>query len=121
MVCSAVVRMFDCGAFTTITPWVVAASVSTLSSPMPARPDHHEVLAGGQHLGGDGRGRADDQRVGARRPPRRAAPGVRSSCRSTSWPAARSRSRPPSAIFSVTRIRAMGAESGRPPPRPANR
>ena len=38
MVCSAVVRMFDCGAFTTITPWVVAASVSTLSSPMPARP-----------------------------------------------------------------------------------
>ena len=38
MVCSAVVRMFDCGALTTITPCVVAASVSTLSSPIPARP-----------------------------------------------------------------------------------
>ena len=75
IVCSAVVRMFDCGAFTTITPWVVAASVSTLSSPMPARPDHHEVLPGRQHLGGDGGGRADDQGVGARAPPRGAARG----------------------------------------------
>ena len=55
IVCSAVVRMFDCGAFTTITPWVVAASVSTLSSPMPGPPDHHEVLPGRQHLGGDRR------------------------------------------------------------------
>ena len=36
--CSAVVRMFDCGALTTITPCAVAASTSTLSSPMPARP-----------------------------------------------------------------------------------
>ena len=38
MVCSAVERMFDCGAFTTITPRRVAASTSTLSRPMPARP-----------------------------------------------------------------------------------
>ena len=30
--------MFDCGAFTTITPRSVAAATSTLSSPMPARP-----------------------------------------------------------------------------------
>ena len=38
MVCSAAETMFDCGALTTITPRRVAASRSTLSSPMPARP-----------------------------------------------------------------------------------
>ena len=38
IVCSAVERMFDCGALTTITPRSVAASTSTLSRPMPARP-----------------------------------------------------------------------------------
>ena len=38
IVCSAAERMFDCGAFTTITPRSVAASTSTLSRPMPARP-----------------------------------------------------------------------------------
>ncbi len=37
MVCSAAERMFDCGAFSTITPLRVAASTSTLSSPIPAR------------------------------------------------------------------------------------
>ena len=35
--CSAAETMFDCGAFTTITPLRVAASTSTLSIPMPAR------------------------------------------------------------------------------------
>ena len=38
MVCSAAERMFDCGALTTMTPRSVAATVSTLSRPMPARP-----------------------------------------------------------------------------------
>ena len=38
MACSAAERTFDSGAFTTITPRRVAASTSTLSSPMPARP-----------------------------------------------------------------------------------
>ena len=38
MVCSAAEMMLDCGAFTTMTPRRVAASTSTLSSPMPARP-----------------------------------------------------------------------------------
>ena len=38
MACSAAERMFDSGAFTTMTPRRVAASTSTLSSPMPARP-----------------------------------------------------------------------------------
>ena len=52
MACSAAERMFDCGAFTTITPRRVAASTSTLSSPIPARPDHDELAAGLEHLGG---------------------------------------------------------------------
>ena len=38
MVCSAADRTLDCGALTTITPRAVAASTSTLSRPMPARP-----------------------------------------------------------------------------------
>ena len=38
IVCSAAETMFDCGALTTITPRAVAASTSTLSRPMPARP-----------------------------------------------------------------------------------
>ncbi len=36
-VCSAAETMFDCGAFTTMTPRRVAASRSTLSRPIPAR------------------------------------------------------------------------------------
>ena len=38
IVCSAAESTFDCGAFTTITPRLVAAATSTLSSPIPARP-----------------------------------------------------------------------------------
>ena len=38
MVCSAAEMMFDCGALTTVMPRRVAASTSTLSKPMPARP-----------------------------------------------------------------------------------
>ena len=37
IVCSAADTMFDCGAFTTMTPRRVAASTSTLSRPIPAR------------------------------------------------------------------------------------
>ena len=37
-VCSAAVITFDCGALATITPRLVAASTSTLSTPTPARP-----------------------------------------------------------------------------------
>jgi hypothetical protein len=37
IVCSAALIVFDCGAFTTITPRRVAASTSTLSTPIPAR------------------------------------------------------------------------------------
>ena len=37
-VCSAAATMFDCGAFATMMPRLVAASTSTLSTPIPARP-----------------------------------------------------------------------------------
>ncbi len=37
-VCSAAVTTFDCGAFATMIPRLVAASTSTLSTPTPARP-----------------------------------------------------------------------------------
>ena len=36
--CSAAVITFDCGAFATTTPRLVAATTSTLSTPTPARP-----------------------------------------------------------------------------------
>ena len=65
MVCSAAETMLLCGALTTITPRVVAASTSTLSRPMPARPTTSRLGAGGEHLVGHLRGRADDQGVGA--------------------------------------------------------
>ena len=38
IVCSAAATMFDCGAFATMIPRFVAASTSTLSTPIPARP-----------------------------------------------------------------------------------
>src|SRR3954465_11681744 len=37
-VCSAAATMFDCGALATMIPRLVAASTSTLSTPIPARP-----------------------------------------------------------------------------------
>ena len=45
MVCSAAERMFDTGAFTTMTPSSVAFATSTLSRPMPARPTTTMSLA----------------------------------------------------------------------------
>ena len=38
IVCSAAATMFDCGAFATMIPRLVAAGTSTLSTPIPARP-----------------------------------------------------------------------------------
>ncbi len=66
IVCSAVERMFDCGAFTTITPRAVATSTSTLSRPMPGAADDDEVGPRLEHLGRDLRGGPDDQRGGPR-------------------------------------------------------
>ena len=62
IVCSAADRMFDCGAFTTITPRRVASATSTLSSPMPGPADHDEVGAGREHLGRHLRRAADHER-----------------------------------------------------------
>ncbi len=64
-VCSAAERMFDCGAFTTITPRRVASATSTLSSPMPARPTTTRSAPGFEHLGGDLRRAADHERLRA--------------------------------------------------------
>ena len=44
-VCSAAARTFPSGAFATMTPWSVAASMSMLSTPMPARPTMTSSLA----------------------------------------------------------------------------
>ena len=38
IVCSAAATTFDCGAFATTIPRLVAAATSTLSTPIPARP-----------------------------------------------------------------------------------
>ncbi len=62
MVCSAADSTLDCGAFTTMTPRRVAASTSTLSRPMPARPDDDELVGRLDDLRGDLRGAADHQR-----------------------------------------------------------
>ena len=62
-VCSAADSTFDCGAFTTITPRRVAASTSTLSRPMPARPTTTRSARGLQHLGRHLGRRPDDERM----------------------------------------------------------
>ena len=45
IVCSAAATMFDCGALATTMPRLVAASTSTLSTPMPARPTTFSLSA----------------------------------------------------------------------------
>ena len=56
-------RCSTSGALTTITPRAVAAGTSTLSRPTPARATTLSRRAGGQRLGVDLGGRADEQRV----------------------------------------------------------
>ncbi len=65
IVCSAAEMMFDCGAFTTITPRRVAASTSTLSRPMPARPTTTRSAPASSTSAVTVRGRPDDEGVGA--------------------------------------------------------
>ena len=50
MACSAVVIELPNGVFMTMTPLAVAALVSMLSTPMPARPTTFEPRRRGQHL-----------------------------------------------------------------------
>ncbi len=108
MVCSAAERMLDCGALTTMTPAEVAASTSTLSRPMPARPTTTRSVPAAS---------TSAVTVVAERMIRACAPltasssssGLRPVWTSTSWPASRRRSSPESAIFSATSTRAMSA------------
>ena len=77
--CSAALTMLELGAFTTITPALVAASTSTLSRPTPARATTRSLGASRKRLGVD-RGRAADDdrvRVGERRQQRGAVRAVR--------------------------------------------
>src|SRR5271168_272782 len=62
MACSAVVIELPNGVFMTMTPRAVAAGMSTLSTPMPARPITLSVLARSSSLAVTGR-RADRQAV----------------------------------------------------------
>src|SRR5437588_3886765 len=104
-VCSAAERMFDCGALTTITPRLVAAATSTLSTPMPARPTTIRSWAasstGSVTL-------VAERIISASAPPTAStnSSGDKPKRTSTEWPASRRRPKPPSAISSVTRIRA---------------
>ena len=72
-VSSAAEMMFEVGAFTTMTPAVVAALMSTLSSPTPARAMTLSSRRGGDRLGVDlRRGTHEDRvRIGERREERR--------------------------------------------------
>ena len=63
MACSAVVIELPNGVFMTMTPLAVAAGMSTLSTPMPARPITFELLRLLQKLGRDLGGGADGEPV----------------------------------------------------------
>src|SRR6516225_8991513 len=62
--CSDALTMLELGAFTTITPALVAASTSTLSRPGPGH--HAQVGGAGQRLRIDLRSAPDDHRVHVR-------------------------------------------------------
>ena len=63
MACSAVVIELPNGVFITMTPRAVAAGMSTLSTPMPARPTTFSFVALFEQLGRDLGGRADREAV----------------------------------------------------------
>ena len=106
IVCSAAETMFDSGALVTITPAFVAASTSTLSKPTPARPTTSRPLTA---LSTAASTLVALRTMSACAPCSAAmsASPFNPSCTSTTWPAARRRSRPASAISSVTRTRAI--------------
>ena len=104
MVCSAADTMLLCGALTTMTPRLVAASTSTLSRPMPARPTTISESATSSTSAVTW---VAERMIKACAPCSACVSLDRSSSTCTSWPAARRRSSPPSAISSVTRMRAI--------------
>ena len=106
MVCSAADTMFDSGAFATITPRRVADSTSTLSRPTPARPTTMRESAAA--INASSTWVADrTMRAWAPLMAEWSCSGDNPVCTSTSWPAARSLSKPPSANSSETRIFAI--------------
>ena len=66
MVCSAAESVLDCGALTTITPRGGGGLDVDVVEPDAGPADDDQVGAGGEHLGGDLGGGADDEGVGAR-------------------------------------------------------
>ena len=63
MACSAVVIELPKGVFITTMPLAEAAGMSTLSTPMPARPMTRRLVGPGDQLGGDLGRRADGEAV----------------------------------------------------------
>ena len=63
MACSAVVIELPKGVFITTMPLAEAAGMSTLSTPMPARPMTRRLVGLGDELGGDLGRRADGEAV----------------------------------------------------------
>src|SRR5215208_424368 len=111
-VCSAAVITFDCGAFATTTPRLVAASTSTLSTPTPARPTAFSRLARSSRPAVSCV--ADRIRIASNSPMRRSSsPSSQSMPSSTSKPASRSNSTPESPIFSLTRTFTSGRRRNR--------
>ena len=106
-VCSAAATEFDSGALATMIPRLVAASMSTLSTPVPARPITFRWSARSISSGSSLVRRADQDRVVTRRSARRA-PRSDMSMPSSTSKCSRSRSTPASAIFSLTSTRGIG-------------
>src|SRR3954465_7589450 len=107
IVCSAAVITFDCGALATITPCLVAASTSTLSTPTPARPTalRFSALASRSAVSLV----PERIRMPSKSPIRRSSsPSSQSTPSSTSKPASRSSWTPESPIFSLTRTFTSG-------------
>ncbi len=106
MVCSAAESTLDCGALTTITPCLVAASTSMLSSPTPARATTTNCLPAANIAAST---MVAERTMRACAPSRIAcnSPADLFSCTSTIKPADRSRSRPASAISSAITIRLL--------------
>ena len=113
IVCSAALIVLDCGAFTTMTPRRVAASMSTLSTPIPARATTFRRGAAPASPPSPGsRSGSRARRTGRSRRP---GPRARGPRRTSTWNRSRSSSRPASDSFSVTRTRTYGAASWKTP------
>src|SRR4051812_23119183 len=111
-VCSAAVITFDCGAFATTTPRLVAASTSTLSTPTPARPT--TLSRSARSIRSPVSLVAERIRMPSNSAMRRSSsPSAQSIPSSTSSPASRSSCTPDTPIFSLTRTFTSGRRGHR--------